>query len=167
MNILMDENKIRSSIKRLSYEIIENFSDLDNLILLGIKTRGYTIAKRIAKNISDIKGVQVKTYELDTTTYRDDYDGEKKQISIKENITGSSVVIIDDVLYTGRTIRAALDATIDLGRPQKIRVAVLVDRGHREFPIKADFVGKNIPTSDRDKVKVFLEENDNEDKVII
>ena len=169
---LMDEKAIGRAITRISHEIIERNKGIEDVILVGIKTRGVPIANRISKKIEQIEGEPVNTGEVDITLYRDDL----KQIDVDPVINGSNVnfdindkivVLVDDVLYTGRTVRAALDAIMDLGRPKSIQLAVLVDRGHRELPLRADYVGKNVPTSKSEVISVKLLEIDSEDSVTI
>jgi pyrimidine operon attenuation protein/uracil phosphoribosyltransferase len=171
---IMDAQAISRAITRLSHEIIERNRGIDNVVLVGIRSRGEPLAKRIAKKIEEIEGKPLKTGALDITLYRDDLTevSERPQVStsgsdIDFEITGRHVVLVDDVIYTGRTVRAALDALMDFGRPRTIQLAVLVDRGHRELPIRADFVGKNVPTSNREVVKVKLAESDELDEVCI
>ncbi|MDU2687048.1 bifunctional pyr operon transcriptional regulator/uracil phosphoribosyltransferase PyrR [Paeniclostridium sordellii] len=169
---LMDEKAISRAITRVSHEIIERNKGIENVVLVGIKTRGVPIATRIAKKIESIEGVAINTGQIDITLYRDDL----KEIDVDPVINGSSidfdinnkvVVLVDDVLYTGRTVRAALDAIMDVGRPNAIQLAVLVDRGHRELPIRADYVGKNVPTSRHEIISVMLDEIDKQDSVTI
>ena len=169
---LMDEKAISRAITRVSHEIIERNKGIENVVLVGIKTRGVPIANRIAKKIESIEGVTINTGQIDITLYRDDL----KEIDVDPVINGSSidfdinnkvVVLVDDVLYTGRTVRAALDAIMDVGRPNAIQLAVLVDRGHRELPIRADYVGKNVPTSRHEIISVMLDEIDKQDSVTI
>lgn len=169
---IMDEKAIGRAITRISHEIIERNKGIENVVLIGIKTRGIPVANRIAKKIEAIEGEKVKTGEMDITLYRDDLT--KKQIDpvvnstkIEFDITDKTVVLVDDVLYTGRTVRSALNALMDVGRPKSIQLAVLVDRGHRELPIRADYVGKNVPTSKSEIISVKLNECDNEDSVSI
>ncbi len=171
---LLDEAAIARAIKRISHEIIERNKGTDDLILVGIKTRGLPLAKRIQKNIEQIENVTIETGELDISLYRDDLSNREtvneatvNQRNIPQNIAGKNVILVDDVLYTGRTVRAAMDAIMDIGRPKIIQLAVLVDRGHRELPIRADYVGKNIPTSQDEVIKVQLEESDEVDQVSI
>ena len=154
---IMDEKAIGRAITRISHEIIEKNKGIENVVLIGIKTRGVPVATRIANKIEAIEGQRVDAGEMDITLYRDDLS--KKQIDpvvnstkIDFDITDKTVILVDDVLYTGRTVRSALDALMDIGRPKAIQLAVLVDRGHRELPIRADFIGKNIPTSRNEKV---------------
>jgi pyrimidine operon attenuation protein/uracil phosphoribosyltransferase len=167
--IILDEKAIGRALTRISHEIIEKNKGVEEVVLIGIKTRGIPLAYRIQKNIEKIEGIKVPTYELDITNYRDDINMEEK-IDIKDfnfDVRNKVVIIIDDVLYTGRTVRAALDAIVDRGGPKKVELGVLVDRGHRELPIRADFVGKNVPTSKSERVSVMLEELDDMDMVII
>jgi len=167
--IILDEKAIGRALTRISHEIIEKNKGVEEVVLIGIKTRGIPLANRIQKNIEKIEGIIIPTYELDITNYRDDINKEER-IDIKEftfDVRNKIVIIVDDVLYTGRTVRAALDAIVDRGRPKKVELAVLVDRGHRELPIRADFVGKNVPTSKSERVSVMIEELDDMDMVII
>ncbi|EHJ07051.1 bifunctional pyr operon transcriptional regulator/uracil phosphoribosyltransferase PyrR [Staphylococcus simiae] len=170
--IIMDDAAIQRTVTRIAHEILEYNKGTDNLILLGIKTRGEFLANRIQQKINTIEQKQVPTGTIDITYFRDDIEHMSSQMSkdaieIDTKLTDKVVVIIDDVLYTGRTVRASLDAILLNARPIKIGLAALVDRGHRELPIRADFVGKNIPTSKDETVNVFLEEMDNENAVII
>ncbi|WP_455538466.1 bifunctional pyr operon transcriptional regulator/uracil phosphoribosyltransferase PyrR [Terrisporobacter sp.] len=169
---IMDEKAIGRAITRISHEIIEKNKGIENVVLIGIKTRGVPVANRIADKIQSIEGKKVDTGEMDITFYRDDLT--KKQMDAVVNsthidfdITNKTVVLVDDVLYTGRTARSALNALVDLGRPKAIQLAVLVDRGHRELPIRADYVGKNVPTSRNEIISVKLTECDKEDEVTI
>lgn len=171
---ILDEVALNRALTRISYEIIERNKGIDNVILAGIKTRGVYIANRIASKISEIEGQDIPVGELDITLYRDDRhfpeeveDPEVKGQIFPVSVKGKVVILVDDVIYTGRTIRAAMDAVIDLGRPEKIMVASLTDRGHREIPIKADYIGKNIPTSKSEQVKVSMKEIDGKDAVEI
>lgn len=168
----MDADSIRRALTRIAHEIVENNKGTDNLMLLGIRTRGVPLARRLASKIEQFEGVKVPTGILDITLYRDDLSlvGTRPIVhktEIPSDITGKTVVLVDDVLYTGRTVRAALDALVDFGRPSSIRLAVLIDRGHREIPIRADFVGKNVPTSRSEVVVVKVREIDGDDQVII
>lgn len=170
----MDEAAIRRALTRISHEIIERNKGVDNLVIIGIKTRGIYIARRLVERIEQIEGVKVSVGELDITMYRDDltYKSQDQQPILKgsyipKDITGKTVVLVDDVLFTGRTVRAALDALMDAGRPQVIQLAVLIDRGHRELPIRPDFVGKNVPTARAEKVSVELVERDHVDQVML
>ncbi len=170
---VVDGAAMKRALTRITYEIIEQNKGLEDLVLVGIKTRGIYLAQRIANRMKELEGVSVPVGELDISLYRDDVhtsvdrEPEIKGSSIPVSIEGKQVILIDDVLYTGRTIRAALDALMDIGRPMKISLAVLVDRGHRELPIRADFVGKNIPTSLEEQIKVAVQEIDGEDHVLI
>ncbi|WP_188205743.1 bifunctional pyr operon transcriptional regulator/uracil phosphoribosyltransferase PyrR [Alkalibacillus aidingensis] len=171
---ILDQPAISRAIKRISHEIIERNKGTDDLVVVGIKTRGIPLAKRLQESISQIEQVNVPTGELDISLYRDDLSNKDlddeatvNQRTIDEDITGKTVILVDDVLFTGRTVRAALDAIIDLGRPKQIQLAVLIDRGHRELPIRADYVGKNIPTSLQEVIKVQLSETDGNDQVSI
>lgn len=170
--IIMDKDQIRRAVKRIAHEIVERNSGVSGLIVVGVRRRGVFLAQRIAASLEAIEGEKVPVGALDITLYRDDFQViTHKPIvgrtEITEDITDRVVVLVDDVLFTGRTVRAALDELIDFGRPRMIQLAVLVDRGHREFPIKADYVGKNIPTSDREQVEVHLRELDGEDEVLL
>lgn len=169
---VLDEAAIRRALTRISHEIIEKNKGVEDLVLVGVKTRGVPIAKRLKNKIQEIEGVEMPEGELDITLYRDDLTEYQKEPEIKDtNITtdidGKKVILVDDVLYTGRTVRAAMDALIDHGRPSSIQLAVLVDRGHRELPIRADFVGKNVPTSQDEIITVSLSETDEKDQVMI
>ncbi len=169
---IMTADEIRRATIRLSHEIVEKQAGTDGLLLIGIQRRGVPLARRIAEAIAENEGATVPVGALDITFYRDDLSLIAQQPIVKGTelpmgIDGRTVVLVDDVLYTGRTIRAAMDALVDFGRPQAIRLAVLVDRGHRELPIRADHVGKNVPTSREELVKVHLEETDGEDAVEI
>ncbi|NLZ47343.1 MAG: bifunctional pyr operon transcriptional regulator/uracil phosphoribosyltransferase PyrR [Clostridiales bacterium] len=171
-SILLDDKAIRRSLIRISHEILEKNKGVEEIVLIGIKRRGYPLAQRIAKCIADIEGVEVPVGSVDISLYRDDLQiiGEAPKVNDKNlgvEVKGKKVVLVDDVLFTGRTARAALDAVIDAGRPKMIQLAVLIDRGHRELPIRADFVGKNIPTSRSELISVSLKETDEEDSVKI
>ncbi|NLT95205.1 MAG: bifunctional pyr operon transcriptional regulator/uracil phosphoribosyltransferase PyrR [Clostridia bacterium] len=170
--VLMDADGLNRSLTRIAHEIIEKNKGIENLLLVGIRRRGVPLAQRLAQKIQDIEGHEVKVGKLDITLYRDDLTtiGDQPVIhgtEIPFNIVGKKIVLVDDVLYTGRTVRAALDAIIDLGRPLSIQLAVLIDRGHRELPIRADYVGKNIPTSRKEIVLVKLTEIDGKEEVIL
>jgi pyrimidine operon attenuation protein/uracil phosphoribosyltransferase len=169
---IMTADEIRRATIRLSHEIVEKQAGTDGLLLVGIQRRGVPLAQRIADAIAENESVDIPVGALDITFYRDDLSLVAQQPVVKGTdlpfgIDGRTVVLVDDVLYTGRTIRAAMDALVDFGRPQAIRLAVLVDRGHRELPIRADHVGKNVPTSREEIVRVHLEEIDGEDGVEI
>ncbi len=170
--IVMTPEDIRRTLARIAHETIERNKAIDHLILVGMRTRGVPLAKRLAANIEDFEGLKIPVGALDITPYRDDLASLDVQPLVKRtdipvNIDGKSVVLVDDVLYTGRSTRAAMDALIDLGRPQSIQLAVLVDRGHRELPIRADYVGKNIPSSRDEEIQVRLVETDGIDEVTI
>lgn len=167
---IMDAEGVGRALMRISHEILEREDKPDNIVLVGIRTRGVPIAKRIAENIRRIEGIEVPVGTLEITLYRDDLSTLSEHPIIKGSdvpfqIEGKTVVLADDVLFTGRTVRAAIDALMEMGRPRAIRLAELVDRGHRELPIRADFVGKNIPTSVFELVSVFLTETDGRDCV--
>ena len=170
--VLMDSEGIRRALTRISHEIVEKNKGVENIVLVGIRTRGVPIAERLADTIEAIEGKRPPVGVLDITLYRDDlstlsYQPIVHPTELPVDISGKTIVLVDDVLYTGRTIRAALDALIDMGRPKTIQLAVLIDRGHRELPIRADFVGKNVPTSSREVVSVQLNKTDGSEKVII
>lgn len=172
--IVLDEQAISRALTRIAHEIIEKNKGIEDCVLIGIRTRGIFLADRLAKRINQIEGKEIQLGELDITLYRDDLskntnDGEPvvKGSDIPVNISDKKVILVDDVLFTGRTVRAAMDALVDLGRPSQIQLAVLVDRGHRELPIRADFVGKNVPTSQSEKITVTLTEVDEIDQVTI
>lgn len=162
---IIDSDAMGRAITRIAHEILEKNKGTKDLVLIGIRTRGVPLAERLASKIEEIEGVNIKTGILDITLYRDDLSTVSQQpivhrTEIPFDITGKKVVLVDDVLFTGRTVRAALDALIDLGRPKQIQLAIMIDRGHRELPIRADFVGKNLPTSKREVVDVNFEEID-------
>lgn len=169
--VLLDAAAIRRALTRISHEILEKNKGMEDIILVGIRTRGVPIAERIASEIASIEGRKPPVGVLDITLYRDDLSTLSYQPIVHPtelpDITGKSVILVDDVLYTGRTIRAALDALIDMGRPKNIQLAVLIDRGHRELPIRADYVGKNVPTSRHENVNVQLSATDGAERVII
>ena len=169
---IMDEKAINRSITRLSHEIIEKNKGIEDVVLIGIHTRGVPLAKRLASKIKQIENAEVSVSSLDITLYRDDLSKiddnpivNKSQISI--DINDKNVVLVDDVIFTGRTVRAAMDALIDMGRPKTIQLAVLVDRGHRELPIRPDYIGKNVPTSKKEVISVHLDEVDKDNEVEI
>lgn len=169
---LMDEENIRRALYRLSHEITEKNKGISDLILVGIRTRGVPLANRLAEFIKQHENAAIPVGTLDITFYRDDLSLISNQpvlhrTELPFNITKKKLILVDDVLYTGRTVRAALDALMDLGRPELIQLAVLIDRGHRELPIRADYVGKNVPTSKREIIHVKLKETDGEDQVVI
>ena len=168
---VMEPEDVRRALTRIAHEIVERNKGTDDLVIVGIRTRGAPLADRIAKAIASFEGVDLPSGALDVTLYRDDVGIRSPRnleaTTVPADLDGRVVVLVDDVLYTGRTIRAAFDALLDLGRPKAIRLAVLVDRGHRELPIRADHVGKNLPTSAGEIVKVTVEEIDGEDAVLI
>ena len=169
---IMDEDGIRRALIRIAHEITEKNRGVENVALVGIRTRGVPLAARIAEEIQKIENVAVPTGSLDITLYRDDlttmgYNPVIHGTEIDFDVTGKHIVLVDDVLYTGRTIRAALDALIDMGRPKSIQLAVLIDRGHRELPIRADYAGKNVPTSRKETIEVALQEEGKTDEVIL
>ncbi|MBI5194357.1 MAG: bifunctional pyr operon transcriptional regulator/uracil phosphoribosyltransferase PyrR [Nitrospirae bacterium] len=171
-NIIMDSIGIGRALNRIAHEIIERNHGTDGLVLVGIRTCGAHLAKRLSAKIMEIEKSDVPVGILDITLYRDDVMTKKghpalRKTEIPFDISGKIVVLVDDVLYTGRTIRAAMDGLMDLGRPDMIQLAVLIDRGHRELPIRADYAGKNVPTSVTAKIKVLLSEEGNEDRVVI
>ena len=170
--LLLDSKSMNRSIMRVSHEIIEKNKGVKDVVLIGIQTRGVPLAQRIADRIEEIEGKKVPFGTLDITLYRDDLtklgDGPiVKETRIETSLDDKIVILIDDVIYTGRTVRAAMDAIFEKGRPRSIQLAVLVDRGHRELPIRADFIGKNVPTSLKEVIKVRLSEIDNVDEVVI
>lgn len=169
---ILDEKAMNRSLTRLAHEIIEKNKGVQDVILVGIRSRGVPLARTIAEKIEMIEGDSVAVGSLDITLYRDDLTEIDKQAVVKGSdidvdITGKVVVLVDDVIFTGRTVRAAMDALIDIGRPKSIQLAVLIDRGHREFPIRPDYVGKNVPSSSSEIIKVHLNETDNANEVCI
>ena len=169
---LLDKSAIKRTLVRISHEIIEKNKGTENLVLVGIKRRGYPIAERISEIIEGFENIKIPVASLDITLYRDDLTNVNEMPKVKNSnldveIVGKKVILVDDVLYTCRTVRAAIDALMDNGRPELIELAVLVDRGHKELPIRADFVGKNIPTAKEEIVKVEIEEIDGDDSVKI
>lgn len=168
---ILDEKAIQRATTRIANEIIERNKGIRDIVLVGIKTRGCPFAERLAKKIEEIEGGTVPVYSLDITLYRDDLTEISEQPIVNDslniNIDGKIIILVDDVIYTGRTVRAALDALVDKGRPSRVQLAVLIDRGHRELPIRADFVGKNVPTSKSENVKVNFKEIDGIDQVFI
>jgi pyrimidine operon attenuation protein/uracil phosphoribosyltransferase len=174
MALVMDADRMARALTRMAHEILERNRGLDEIALVGIRTRGVPLARRISRSLHEINGDDVPTGALDITLYRDDLMRHPvgpqplvRRTEIPFSIDDRKILLVDDVLYTGRTIRAALDALIDFGRPQAIQLVVLVDRGHRELPIKADYVGKNLPTSLKQSVQVRLQEIDGTDEVLI
>jgi pyrimidine operon attenuation protein/uracil phosphoribosyltransferase len=174
MPVVMDADRIDRTLARIAHEIVERNRGVDELALVGIRTRGVTLARRLAQRLLDITKEDVPTGTLDITLYRDDLMRSPvgpqpviRRTEIPFSIDDRKILLVDDVLYTGRTVRAALDALIDFGRPKVIQLVVLVDRGHRELPIKADYVGKNLPTSVKESVQVRLHETDGADEVLV
>jgi pyrimidine operon attenuation protein / uracil phosphoribosyltransferase len=174
MPVVMDADRIGRTLTRIAHEIVERNRGTDDLALVGVRTRGVPIARRIARTLREITGHEIPTGSLDITLYRDDLMRHAvgpqplvRKTDIQFSIDNRKILLVDDVLYTGRTTRAALDALIDYGRPKAIQLIVLVDRGHRELPIKADYVGKNLPTSPEESVQVRLTEIDGEDEVVL
>lgn len=169
-HVILDETAIRRALTRIAHELLERNKGVENCMLIGIKTRGIYLARRIADRIRDIEGVPVPVGEIDITNYRDDISESVRANGYhmpKLDTEGRKLILFDDVLYTGRTVRAAMDALIDFGRPAMIQLAVLIDRGHRELPIRPDYVGKNVPTSKQESVEVKLAEVDGIDQVVI
>lgn len=164
---IVDAMAMQRALTRITYEIIEKNKGINNLVIVGIKTRGVYIAQRIAERLQQLENAEIPVAELDISTYRDDATDRSTKAVLDTNFDGKRVILVDDVLYTGRTIRAALDALMDNGRPAVVNLAVLVDRGHRELPIRADFVGKNIPTAAAERINVNVEEVDGVDSVEI
>ena len=170
--VIMTQDDIRRTLARISHEIIERTRSLDNLVLIGMHTRGVPLAKRLALNIQKFAEVKVPVGALDILPYRDDLPHQNShpvvtRTDIPFDVVGKSVIVVDDVLYTGRSIRAAMDAIIDIGRPQSIQLVVLIDRGHRELPIRADYAGKNVPSARDEEIAVRLKEIDGTDEVAI
>ena len=174
MPVVMDADRIGRTLTRIAHEILERNKGIHDLALVGVRTRGVPIARRIARSLKEITGHEIPTGALDITLYRDDLMRQQvgpqplvRRTEIAFSIDNRKILLVDDVLYTGRTTRAALDALIDFGRPKNIQLIVLVDRGHRELPIKADYVGKNLPTSPEQSVQVRLQESDGCDEVVL
>jgi pyrimidine operon attenuation protein/uracil phosphoribosyltransferase len=174
MPVLMDAERVARALTRMAHEIVERNRDLRDLALVGIRTRGVPLAARLRANLREITGQDLPVGALDITLYRDDLMRQAvapqplvRRTEIPFSIDDRKILLVDDVLYTGRTVRAGLDALIDFGRPKAIQLVVLVDRGHRELPIKADYVGKNVPTSARESIRVRLQETDGQDLVLI
>ncbi|ALA59721.1 bifunctional pyr operon transcriptional regulator/uracil phosphoribosyltransferase PyrR [Nitrospira moscoviensis] len=170
--LVMDAGDIARALTRIAHEILERNKGIKDLALVGIRTGGVHLAHRLAKRLQDIEGVPLPIGELDITLYRDDLSLRKEQpilrkTSVPFDVSDKIIVLVDDVLFTGRTIRAAMDGLMDLGRPAEIQLAVLVDRGHRQLPIRANYIGKNLPTSRDENVQVLLEELGEEDRVVI
>ncbi len=169
---VMDARRIKRALHRMVTEIIEYNRDLNSLVVVGIRTRGIYLGKRVSKMIKELENVKIPTGVLDITLYRDDFSELEAQHMVKKteidfSVGDKEILLVDDVLFTGRTIRAAMDSLFDLGRPKSIQLLVLIDRGHRELPIRADYVGKFLPTSKREIVQVHLEEIDETDEVLI
>lgn len=169
---ILDESGIRRSLTRIAHEVLEKNKGVEGIVIVGIRRRGVPLAMRLSRLIEEIEGTKPPVGKLDITLYRDDLTALSDQpvvhgTDIPFDVKGKKVILVDDVLYTGRTVRAALDALVDLGRPQSIQLAVLVDRGHRELPIRADYIGKSVPTSHKEFIHVSLTEIDGEDTVII
>lgn len=168
--LIMDNIAVTRALKRIAHEIIEKNKGVENTILVGIYTRGLPLAKRLAAYIKEYEGADVPVHAIDITLYRDDLTTISHQPIVHKtelpiSVENKKIILVDDVLFTGRTVRAAIDAILDYGRPKWIQLAILVDRGHRELPVKANFVGKDVPTSTKEIIKVRLEESDNEDNV--
>lgn len=169
---IVDAEAMRRALTRMTYELIERNKGIDDIVIVGIKTRGAYIGERMVARIKELEGVTVPFVALDIAAYRDDKvvsDAERESIknNLPADLTGKHIFLVDDVLYTGRTIRAAMDAIMDSGRPERISLVVLVDRGHRELPIRPDIIGKNIPTSKTEQVTVNLKEKDGQDNVML
>lgn len=169
---IMDSRRIKRALHRMTTEIIERNRNLKNLVIIGIRTRGIYVGKRISRLIKELENIEIPVGVLDITLYRDDFSELEAQHMVKKTeinfpVTKKDILLVDDVLFTGRTIRAAMDSLIDLGRPKTIQLLVLIDRGHRELPIRADYVGKYLPTSKRELVHVRLKEIDSSDEVLI
>jgi pyrimidine operon attenuation protein/uracil phosphoribosyltransferase len=171
--VVLSEDRVRRALVRIAHEIVEGNGGSDGLVLIGIHTRGVYLARRIAGAIGDFENVDIPVGALDIGLHRDDlrFMGDArppvKPSDVPVDITGRNVVLVDDVLYTGRTVRAAMDALVDFGRPQRILLAVLIDRGHRELPIKANFVGKNVPSSRYERIQLRVKETDGRDEVVV
>ncbi len=170
--IVMTSEDIRRTLARITHEIIERNKNLEHLVLVGMHTRGVPLAQRMASNIEDFEGIKIPVGSLDISFYRDDLASLDikpvlQHTDIPTSVNGKAIVLVDDVLFTGRSIRAAMDALVDLGRPNSIQLAVLVDRGHRELPVRADYVGKNLPSSRHEEIQVKLKETDGTDEVAI
>jgi pyrimidine operon attenuation protein/uracil phosphoribosyltransferase len=169
---LMDATAIQRVLTRVAHEIVEKNKGTADLVLIGLRSRGVDLARRLSERLKEIDGVDVPVGALDITLYRDDLGKGGRQPALRRteipfSVENKKVILVDDVLYTGRTIRAAMDGLMDLGRPRSIQLAVLVDRGHRELPIRADYVGKNVPTAKTEQVQVMLQEEDGVDRVVI
>ena len=170
--VLLQEAEIRRALSRIAHEIVEHNRGATNIVLVGIQARGAPLARRLAQSIAALEAVTVPVGRLDITLYRDDLEREHFRPNVREtqipvDLSEKHVVLVDDVLYTGRTIRAAMDAVMDYGRPRTIQLAVLIDRGHRELPIRADYVGKNIPTARLEEIELHVRETDGTDEVVL
>ena len=170
--VILTADDVRRAMVRIAHEIVEAHRGTKDLMLLGMHTRGVPLARRLGRLIEEIEGAKVPVVSVDVTLYRDDLStrGAAKQLTagdLAADVTGKRVVLVDEVIFTGRSVRAALDAIVDMGRPQRIQLAVLIDRGHREMPIRPDYVGKNVPTARDDAVRVRLEETDGRDEVAV
>jgi pyrimidine operon attenuation protein/uracil phosphoribosyltransferase len=170
--VLLQAEEIRRALLRVAHEIVEHNRGASHLVLVGIQARGAPLARRLAQSIEALEGIAVPVGRLDITLYRDDLEREHFRPNVREtqipvDLSERHVVLVDDVLYTGRTIRAAMDAVMDFGRPRTIQLAVLIDRGHRELPIRADYVGKNIPTSRAEEIELHLNETDGRDEIVL
>lgn len=164
----MDETQLKRTIRRLAHEIIERNGGSSHLVLVGIMKKGISLMNRLSADIENVEGRKIPTYALDISPFRDDHKKSPTDSKAdKPFVTGLTVVLVDDVLHTGRSVRAALDGVMNWGRPEAIQLAVLVDRGHRELPIRADFVGKNIPTAKNEKIRVYLDVENQEDRVVL
>ncbi len=169
---IMDKEAIKRALRRIAHEIVEKNKGISNVVLIGIRRRGVPLAQRLQQFLKEIEDIEVPVGSLDITLYRDDLNLRLEQPKVGKTeidfpIENKDVILVDDVLYTGRTVRSALDALMDMGRPKTVQLAVLVDRGHRELPIRADYVGKNVPTSRKEQIEVRLEEIDGIDEVVI
>lgn len=165
--VLLDEKAMGRAIRRMGHECIERNKGVDGAVLIGIETRGVPLAKRLAAQVEAIEGAAVEVHALDISHYRDDREGTGQNRLPDIDVNDRLVILVDDVLYTGRTVRSALNAIMEIGRPRLVQLAVLVDRGHRELPIRADYVGKNVPTSEQEDVAVLLTETDGSDSVVL
>ncbi len=170
--VIMTESEMRRALARIAHEVVERNQGVEDVVLVGLQTRGVPLARRLAEKLAELEDVEVPLGELDITFYRDDLatrplQPEVRRTDMPVDVNDKRIILVDDVLYTGRTIRAAMDEVMDFGRPRSIQLAVLVDRGHRELPIRADYVGKNVPTSRDEEVKVRLAEVDGRDEVVI
>jgi pyrimidine operon attenuation protein/uracil phosphoribosyltransferase len=165
--VIFNEEEMRRAISRIAHEILERNVGASDLVLVGLHTRGLPLARRLAERINALESISVPVYELDVTNYRDDRPTQPSRPPLNLPVAGKTVVLVDDVLFTGRTTRAAIDALVAAGRPRRVQLAVMVDRGHRELPIRADYVGKNVPTALSESIRVHLRETDGADAVIL